>query len=391
MINTSDFKTKTLFIQRQNAQVPGVWTEAIDFGYSGVKGFSPNSVFCFPSYARKMEGSRLEIAKAKETDIQYRDEDGSIWYVGDLAYEMITSADTQDSDEGLYGRNRYFSPLFLVIARTGIACGMQHNQFGSPAGKLVLQTGLPPKYLKTDHMLLKEALSGRHCFDIRIGFGNWMHFDFYLDAKDIMVMPQPMGALMSVAMDSDAKMIPDARKYFASNILVMDPGFGTCDFFEVRHGQIIGMGETFDTLGMKQVFINTIDKIYNTYKTEIQIPAMQKYLEKGAVKVFDRRSLKTAMQPITNMLDEASSDVCSQVLQKMRQVYNDLLDIDYLIVTGGTGAAWYDTVCSYLSGMETLTVLSGIQNDTTIPAIFGNARGYYLFMINAFRKNMPAV
>ena len=54
MINTNDFKTKTIFQPRQNPSVNGYWGIALDVGFSSVKTFSPNQVACFPSYARKL-------------------------------------------------------------------------------------------------------------------------------------------------------------------------------------------------------------------------------------------------------------------------------------------------------------------------------------------------
>ena len=96
--------------------------------------------------------------------------------------------------------------MFRVISDTGIAIGLMGNDKGNSKGKkLTIQTGLPPKYLKADQNDLKEVLSGHHHFSLRIGRAPWQQFDFVVDSKDIFVMPQPLGALVSALVGKDGK------------------------------------------------------------------------------------------------------------------------------------------------------------------------------------------
>lgn len=386
MIKTSNFKTKTLNLERSNVSANSAWGIALDIGYSAVKGFSPNAVYCFPSYARKITTEMLSLAQPSPNDIQYRDEyTGETWLVGVAAQNMITSDDSQDSVQELYGRNRYFSPMFNVIARVGLALGMMSNSYGSPNGKnIVVQTGLPPAYLKSDTDLIKEALSGAHDFSIKLGNKQWERFTFDLPEENIWVMAQPMGTLLSIATDNNGKFIPEAKKYFSSSMLIFDPGFGTFDVFNIRN-RLIQSYETFDNLGMKRVLQETSDEIYKTHKTEIPVPAMQKYLETGEIKVIDRRAHKTTVKPFGDILEDKNKMVCEEAINKINSVYNDLIDHDYLVITGGTGAAWNDIVMEYYKDMETLKIIPGNQNDS-LPYIFSNVRGYYMYMIGKLKQ-----
>ena len=56
----------------------------------------------------------------------------------------------------------------------------------------------------------------------------------------------------------------------------------------------------------------------------------------------------------------------------------NLIDYDYLIITGGTGAAWLDQIRDKFKTMNTLTIINGNQNDN-LPFIYNNVRGYYLY------------
>jgi molybdopterin biosynthesis enzyme len=55
-----------------------------------------------------------------------------------------------------------------------------------------------------------------------------------------------------------------------------------------------------------------------------------------------------------------------------------LYEYDYLIITGGTSAAWANRIRETLKDMETLKIINGNCNDN-IPLIFANVRGYYLY------------
>lgn len=385
MFSTANFKTKTVFIPRRNCSVKEFWGVALDVGYSAVKGFSNNMVYCFPSYARKLSSPLLNIGEDNPKDIQYRGEDGTIWSVGESAQNMISSSETKDSNQSLYGRNRYYSDMFKVIARVGLAMGMLENQYNSPVGKtLTVQTGLPPAYLKSDTAMIQDVLSGTHNFSIKIGNKPWINFNFTLPVENISVMAQPMGTLFSIATDNYGHAVPDAAKYFRSNMLIMDPGFGTLDVFSIKN-RLIESTETFDDLGMKRVLTETANEIFNKYHQEIKVPAMQKNLDTGVVMCFDRKARTTKPVQFGDILERASIKVCKEALNKIDSIYDNLFDHDYLVITGGTGAAWSEYIQEYYKGMTSLQVIAGSKNDN-LSCVFSNVRGYYMYLISKLNK-----
>lgn len=382
---TQEFATKTIFLDRRNAIANGYWGVALDVGYSSVKGFSPNAVFSFPSFARKSTGKFVAIGEPAPQDILYRDEQG-VWNVGASALAALSSDDRNDSLDTLFGRNRYFSPMFLVLCRTGLGLGMMANDLGAPEGKtLMLQTGLPPAYLDRDTQYIKEALTGQHRFELKVGKNPWRAFDFTLDAGNIRVMPQPMGSLLGVALDNDCRQTPDGAACLSSNLLILDAGFGTVDVVNVKRREIIS-SESFDDIGMKAVFAEAAREINRVYNAEIQVHTIQKCLQTGYVQSFDRRLMATKQEPIAQMITNSNKKVCLAMLERIKTMYNNMLDYDYLIVTGGTGAAWFDMIQDHFKGMDSLKVIAANRNDT-LPYIYSNVRGYYLFLVGALRKN----
>lgn len=385
-MNTNDFKTKTIFLSRGNSSARGYWPIALDIGYSAIKGMSPNKVYAFPSFARKIENGEVmsNFGVASETDIQYRDENGCVWDVGALAIDMTKKDDTRENSQSLYGRNRYFSPMFKVIARVGIAIGILPNEQGTPKErKIILQTGLPPAYLKSDSQYIKEVLTGVHEFEIKLGQENWRKVKFEISDKDIKVMAQPMGSLLSASLTNDCVNVPDGNDYFDSGTLVLDGGFGTLDLFSIRHRHIES-SDTHDNLGMKAVFQRTADEIFERHGVEIPVHIMQQYLKDGVVSKFNRTKMTTEKIDFSAILEKHNREVCLEAIEKVKSVYNNLLDHKYLLLAGGTGASWYEIIKQHFAGMTDLNVICGWNNDC-IPPIFSNVRGYYLFRVGLLR------
>ena len=192
-------------------------------------------------------------------------------------------------------------------------------------------------------------------------------------------MSQPFGTLYTVAFDNNGK-IPEGHKdYLNKNILVWDIGFGTADMFAIMNHKL-GSSETFDNLGMKQVLKNTIDRIYNEYGVKCTVAAFQRNLEKGTFTVFDRATRSSREIPFEEILFEESRKVCLAAIDRTFDVF-PLADFDYIVLTGGTSAAWKDIIHEELSKMEGLNVIDGSVNDPSLPVTFANVRGYYYFLL----------
>lgn len=383
-MDTRDYKTKTEFIERDNRIPKNIWEIALDIGYSAVKLFSPNMVGIFPSYARRISTDQRLLGNVPKENILYQDmETGENWCVGEAAQNLVAIDDTSDSETVLYGRERYNNPMFKVITRCGLAIAMQKNKFGDPSGRrIIVQTGLPPKYLKMDTDNLKDVIAGHHHFRLKLGSNKWVEYDFEISFDDVFVMSQPLGTLFSVITDYNHNFTADSEAFFTKKVIVFDPGFGTLDIFPIK-AHFVEATQTFDDLGMKRVMKETIDLIYqhneeefSSRGQEITIPAMQKYLATGKVPYINRRQMKSTEEPFAELLQKASDKVCNEAIDKL--IALNIFDYDYLVITGGTGAAWYEKITTHFKDLSTLKIFKGTRNDN-LPFVFSNVRGYYAF------------
>lgn len=364
------------------------WVIGLDIGYSGVKTFSPNACVCFPAFATKKMSERISIGQAEDNRlILYRDENGEEWEVGAMAQNSISVSDTSAGSMSIYGRSRYYSPMFKVLYRVGIAVGCRINAFGNPHGKnLKIETGLPPKYIRSDSADLKSVMVGSHKFSIKIGNGAWEEFSFTLNPEDIDIIDQPEGTLFSISTNPTLGLVPDAVKYFNSKILIVDPGFGTLDLFPMIRGSVNRDNcQTYTELGMKQVLKDTTDEILKECNFEISVPAFQQFLEQEYV--LKKEGRKVTKVDFSDILEKHSRDICNKAIDRIIEIYNPTMEFDYLVLTAGTGAAWsnYFRNCPDFKDCDTLSIISGNQGDPTLPYIFSNVRGYYIFGITRFK------
>lgn len=388
-MNTNDFRTKTEMIERNNGIIPGTWECALDAGYSGVKYFSPVSLGRFPSFAKRADEKIQFVGAEPDSAIQYIGDDGSYWAVGDLAYSRLEKGDTSDSESSLYGRERYFSPMWRVITDAGLAFSLMSNSIAkrNADDRIIVQTGLPERYL-SDAPELIESLKGEHRFSLKVGRRTWQRFAFNIDENDIYVMSQPKGTLFSVCMDANGKPAKGAGKYLKSSGLVFDPGFGTLDIFPIVNGAV-GHGETFADLGMKRILEETSKAIYEKYHELLTVPELQKALENGVIRHANMRTLKSVEYPFADLLEEASIKVCDEAIERLISSVS-LSSYNYMIVTGGTGAAWYDHIVDRFKDFSTLKILKGNENDGSMPFVYANCRGYYLYRAGKLRREYNA-
>ena len=260
-----EYATKSEIIHRDNLAplakpVPdGLWPIGIDYGFSGVKGFAPNKVFCYPNCAVKLtENEFNSMLDSSDTDIFIRDNEGT-WVVGERASKVITAENSMNYEAEMYGRNRYFSPVFKALMKVGLGIEVASNGIRSYNGS-----------------------------------------------------------------------VEEARARYGSNIT---------------------------------------------------IPEMQNALRRGYITSFDRRTMSSKNIPFDDIIHKHTDAVCDEAIQKMLSIYNYLQNHNYLIVTGGTGNAWWNRISDYLKNMESLKILSGNRCDPSLSNTYSNVRGYFQYIV----------
>lgn len=369
-MNTKNFRTRQEFRSKANPKGKD-YIIGLDVGYSATKVFYENGFFVFPSYAKKINNI-MELANAK--DILYKDESGEIYMVGYVAQNMLESTNTNDTSAELFGRKRYSNKIFKIFCDVAIAIATAKK---TDNRKVIIQTGLPSSYVDGDQKELIRAISKPSTFSLKIGDGKWIKYTSSVDAKDVYVMPQPAGSLYSILIQSDGQYVPNAKEILNSNVLVMDIGFGTFDFFGLKNRANV-CNESIDEIGMREVLAHTSKKILSEYNEDIRVAALQKNLETGKVICINEEEMCDEEKDLAPLLESSNNEVFKEAMQRAKGVTDAFRGYKYIIVAGGTGEAWYTNIKEWLSNRRTLSVIPSNYNDK-LPFIYSNVRGYYLY------------
>lgn len=372
-MNTQNFSTKNEYKTKENAHVAGIHIIGLDLGYSAPKCVHENGNFVFPNYCKKIMGEIFgELSKS---DLVYAD-DTDRYCVGAMALASLTE-DSVVAEDALFGRNHYLHPHFKVIYRTSLGLALWNVE--TNGGDVFVQTGLPPAYITKDEPYLRSVIEGHHVFDLTMG-QTTKHFDLTISKENVDVMYQPMGTYNSIIFNDNGTPVVNAPSFARAKLLVVDGGFGTFDKFFVNSNQL-EQRDTNPNLGMKRILEEARAAIRRDLGAEVSLPAMQACLRTGTVKVMDLATLTANKYDITNYIVDANEMVRGEALDSIKDYVAQ--GIKYLFITGGTGAAWYPYFKEKLSPVG-IEVIPGNAN-TTLPMIYANARGYYMYRLGVFK------
>lgn len=372
-MNTKKYRTRQEIITEEHPK-RSKYIIGLDAGYSSMKGYHENGYFCFPSYAKKINDTMLNIAGAK--DIIYHDlETNEKYMLGYTAQDMVASTDTNDTDGELYSRKRYHNKLFRILCNAAIGLALIDK---NDDREIIVQTGLPTSYVKGDSDAMKNALCKPSKFRIKLANEEWKEFNLKLTPDQIFIMPQPAGSLYSVLIQNNGVYVKEAKEILFSNSLVLDVGFGTFDLYGIKSRNIV-CGESIDELGMREVLKHTSKKILDEMNEDIRIQALQKNLETGTVTCVNEEELKTEEKELAPLLAQSSNEVFQEAIERTRAITNTFRDYNRLIVSGGTGQAWFNKINEYLKNMKNLEIIPSNVNNPSSSFVYSNVRGYYLF------------
>lgn len=375
MINSNDYKPKTSFRAHERKAPLTFFPIGLDIGYGSVKAISPLWQNIFPAYAVEVPELAPVLGAADDSYLTYEDlATGKKYYVGESAIWNLGNS-TNISEDELFCRARYIQPSYRVLFDVAIGLSIRSNIYGSRGDrKIKIQMGLPPAWLE-DQTLYSEILSGSHHFVLTQGSNRPEKFDLHFEKEDFDYISQPLGTLFSCALDSNAKPVPIGHDLMSSVVDIFDGGHNTLDNYIINK-HIPSSGRTFDSLGMRQVYRNTMVRIKKELGVNCTYASLQEALTKGTVNYFNRLKLESHEYSFTGILEEESRKLCNEAIHKLNEI-SPLDKVRFLIITGGTGAAWADQIRETLSGLENISILMGNENEPDLPLTFANVRGYY--------------
>ena len=379
MLEKYCYQTNIVF-QQLSCPVTEVLLCGIDIGYSGIKIQSPNNASTIPSIVVKEKNDAPLLVGSD--DIRYRDEKGRVWYIGSLAKKTLLHGSTAVKPTTLLGRQRVQSEDFLVQLRAGMFFaklkGLPEGGYDLDEMPVKVQTGLPPEFIVQDSEELRNKFVGEHRFSMKVGKRPWVNMKIKLDAKDVYICKQPFGTLMASVINEDGVMTnPTLLK---KNVQILDAGFHTTDTFHCIQGTREGIALTWENYAMQEVYQRTCDNILEASgnKADISVYSLEKAFESGIIHYGPKKEPYNFTKDFYRNL----KTVCTELLDDLNVAYNNMMNVDTILLTGGTGVAWEKYVREYYKDTQALEIiLAGDGKDVAR----ANVKGYYNLLVSRCR------
>lgn len=352
-LNTQDLK------DFQGEQV----VEAIDIGYGYTKYTngvdSEGQVICelFPSQAPMSPQEEMSGGFFVERNTKKIESGGTVWEVGPDVYEITSKNDVRALHEN-FTSSEQWKVLFL-----GALAYIDKPEID------LLVLGLPVSNMsKKDEV--REIALGKHT----VGGKTY-------EVKDVLVVPQPLGALYNHAITSN-----DFNRFKNTNTLVVDPGYLTFDFLVTKGFQVNPHRSGARPGGMSAV----LNAIANSISKEIN----DQYDDLNAIDVaLDLKNYggPQKKRPIWIYAQEVdlvphiknTKPVIDTSLNFMLNKVGDAKDLAQVIMAGGPNKIFDRSINNTFKKHEIITLPQGIFSNVTGFMLWGMMVAYGNALKNA--------
>ena len=205
-----------------------------------------------------------------------------------------------------------------------------------------------------------------------------------------MALSQAVCALLGAASDDEGYEDENSKVLEKLPVLVIDGGYKTVGLFKLTTIKMVDEAESNSDLAMGTVHKRVADRLQHEYgRTNIHqfsIPAIIDDPHTNGEINYEKDG-NTATVNIANLLGEECDKVCDELIAYINQKYEGLLDIKQILITGGTGAAYYSRIMEYIQEHKSHLVNNVILTNykflgAQIDPVFAIAVGMYKTLLN---------
>lgn len=364
---------------------------AIDPGFDSFKVVANGRTFKFPSNVIETDERKMADYNLRDDFMLYKDSYGATYRVGQYARELVyQNKDIKErsrEQEEFYTEQRFTSGDFQVSLRSAIALALKSE--GLPShydGTIYVIVALPHSCRTRYTAAVIGAAAGKHSFTMRLGQDAEQDYQFNIDDKNVMTVSQTIASILGETSDDHGKINRDKFFYLSNGpTLVLDGGYYTMGIVEVSKGGSVDDTKTESDIRHAMRNVNSqvareVRKVRSDiehYQVEYLISQNEgqiRYMQDGKAQIIDLNKIRA--QKVRN--------VCTDFCRYLDEKYNNLLDVRYVLVTGGTGSVFYPYILEHLEQSGVLDKdhvllasgeLCGISNPIEFSIVVGAYKG----------------
>lgn len=364
---------------------------SIDPGFDSVKVIANGHHFKFPFSAIETDERLMSDYGDQREFILYKDRSGATWRVGQFARGLLFGAKAhtrEDPFDGFYTEERFISAEFTVGLRSAIAKAINIAGFFSDLKDLEISVIVAlPHAIRTKYASTVSGLiAGEHNYYMTFGKGREKPYHFTVKESHVFTVSQTIAAILGETSD-DAGYINEEKFFYLSNgpTLVIDGGYYTVGLVPVSRGGSVddSQSESDTRHAMKNVNMAVAMEI-SEKRPDVKHYNVEYLLSQGEplLRSFNQTSGLVETIDLAAIRQEKAHEVCHDLIQHLNEKFDNLLDFKYILVTGGTGACFFDQLKKFyiktgLVDDDHILLTSPIISGTTLPIEYAISVGAY--------------
>lgn len=357
---------------------------AVDPGFDSMKVVANGIVFKFPFNVVETDERKMTDYRLREDFMLYQDSNGGTYRVGQYARELVF--DNKSRVDSFYTEQRFISEEFQVGLNTAVALSIEKNDMCDNQSDLeiYLMVALPHGCRETYAPTIVGLASGTHKFKLRCGQGKDKVFRYHIAEKNVYTVSQTIAAILGETSD-DIGNVDDEKFFYLSNgpTLVLDGGYYTMGMVVVSRGGSVDETKTESDTQHAMANVNQlIAEAIKDKRPDINHYAIEYLLSKDDGIIRYMSDGKATAINLNELRQSKVQEICASLIQYLNDKYNNLLDFKYVLVTGGTGATFYQQLLDYYSSAglldsDHLMLTTGMLDGKQYPVEYAITIGAY--------------
>lgn len=266
----------------------------------------------------------------------------------------------------------------------------EHNEAELARFNVVIGVALPNDAVEDVWPTVERKLTGIHEVNFETA-DHFYHLKFNIPEKGhTMALSQAVCALLGAASDDEGEENENSKVLEKLPVLVIDGGYKTVGLFKLTTIKMVDEAESNGDLAMGTVHRRVAERLKKEYERnnihQFSIPAILEDPHTHGEITYIKDG-NTSTVNIQTLLEEESEKVCDELIEYINKKYEDLLDIKQILITGGTGAAYYERFMEYIREHKAHLVNNVILTNYTflgkpIDPVYAIAVGMYKTLLN---------
>ncbi len=295
-------------------------TIGLDLGYGLTKAIADNGrQVCFESRVAPAEFIRFQAdigAQVKTNGLTLHDPEEGPLFVGELASKQGRPGAIRSPRD----RNRVTDPITTHLADAAFAMLLP----GIEQARVRLVTGLPVSFYR-DAFQLSQHLQGTHqvLLDGR---------SLAVEVEDVLVVPQPFGALLTLILDERGMMLTSALDLIEGRVGVLDIGTFTTDLILVESLEYIEARSSSIEVGVSTAIEMIRKVLLDDYRVSYEQHELEQAMRRGWLVIDGKK------HPLNGLASERLDPIARSIEAQARTLWN-VSTLNAMVLAGGGALA----------------------------------------------------